>query len=128
MTLYKNVNGVDVPLNSQEIEEYSERETAWQAAEESRLIARYTELLSDFIELKAKEKGYSSAVSCTSYSLCTNVQWAAEANAFIAWRDLAFEYAFDYLEGVQSGEIINPTPETFLAGLPSMIWPEPQPL
>lgn len=86
----------------------------------------YTLQLQLAIDTKASERGYGSGVLCCSYLQSTNAQWAAEAVAFIAWRDNCFNYGYDYLSKVQSGEIPNPSIEGFLAGLPIMEWPTQQ--
>lgn len=86
----------------------------------------YKYKLQEAIDTKATEKEYGSGVLCASYAQSTNEQWAAEAQAFIQWRDNCFEYGYDYLAKVESGEITNPTPEAFLNGLPELVWPVAQ--
>ena len=85
---------------------------------------RYKELLQQAIDQKASEKEYASGFSCASYISSTNAQWAAESQAFVAWRDNCFEYGYDYFNRVGTGEIQNPTTEHFIAGLPVMNWPQ----
>lgn len=121
--LYKNVNGVNVELTPAEYEEYYARQDEWAAGATARLIDEYTSALENAINLKAKEKSYSSAVSCASYKDSTNAQWAADASAFIAWRDICYEYSYDYLAQDQDGTIPNPNLEDFISGLPVMEWP-----
>ena len=84
----------------------------------------YQSKLQEAIDSKATEKQYGSGVLCASYVTSTNAQWAAEAQAFVAWRDNCFEYGYDYLDKVQSGEIPNPSIENFLTGLPTLTWPD----
>lgn len=123
MTLYKYINGIRVELNSDEIDEYNQRQIDWEAGKNQRIIAEFTEALEVAINAKAAEKTYSSGVSCASYISSTNIQWSEEAAAFIAWRDNCYEYSYDYLAQAQSGQIPNPTIEDFISGLPVMEWP-----
>lgn len=123
----KLVNGIEVNLTPEEETEYNERQADWAAGKAQRMITEFTKALEDAMTAKAAEKSYSSSVSCVSYKDCTNAQWAAEAAAFIAWRDNCYEYSYDYLAQAQSGQIPNPTVEAFIAGLPTMEWPTVNP-
>lgn len=95
---------------------------AYQAGTQ-RDFSRYKEQLQGLIDHKAAEKEYASGFSCASYVSSSNPQWSAEAQAFIAWRDSVFEYAYQYFDDVQSGVITNPNFEDFFAGVPTMVWP-----
>jgi hypothetical protein len=118
------VNGIEVDLTPEEEAEFNARQEAWAAQAPQRMVEQFTINLEQAINDKAAEKSYSSGVSCATYKDSTNSQWAAEAQAFVAWRDSCYEYGYDYLSRAQSGEIHNPTLEDFLNGLPTMIWPE----
>ena len=61
-------------------------------------------------------------MSCASYVYSTVPAWAAEATAFVAWRDAVYLAAFGTLGKVQQGA---PAPgiAALLAGLPEMDWP-----
>lgn len=72
----------------------------------------------------ARERGYSSAVSCASYVSSTNALWRAEAEAFVAGRDAVWTYAFAELASVQSGSRAVPSVAEFIAELPAIEWPE----
>jgi hypothetical protein len=117
------INGVEVELTSEEETEYVQRQADWEAGKSQRMIDDWTRALEKEINDKAAEKSYGSGVSCTSYKDSTNPQWAAEAKAFIAWRDSVYTYAYDYLAKSQSGEIQNPNVENFLSGVPVISWP-----
>lgn len=119
----KILNGVEVDLTPAEVEEYNQRQAAWSAGEAARMQQQFTDSLLVVLDDTAKEHSYGSAVSCASYASSTNEQWAAEAQAFIAWRDICFEYAYDYLAQVQGGQIPDPNIEEFLLGLPAIQWP-----
>lgn len=74
------------------------------------------------LDTTAQSKQYGNAVSCASYVSSTNPQWAAEAAAFIAWRDAVFVYAINIQTEVQQGAPI-PSFEAFVAGIPQIAWP-----
>ncbi|KTD29662.1 hypothetical protein [Legionella maceachernii] len=117
------VDGIEVELTPEEEDQYNLRQTDWEAGASQRMIDNCTRALEMAINDKAAEKSYSSGVSCASYKDSTNSQWTAEANTFIAWRDLVYTYAYDYLAKAQSGDIQNPNIENFMAGIPEMNWP-----
>lgn len=80
------------------------------------------DLVSDRIDAIAAERKYSSGVSCVSYANSTNLQWKAEAEAFIAWRDSICDYAIGVYNAIEAGGV-PPTEEEFIAGFPVMNWP-----
>jgi hypothetical protein len=87
------------------------------------IIAIYQQAIEDYIEAVAKEKGYSSAVSCASYVSSTVPEWAAEAAAFVAWRDKVWGKVFELLAELQ-GEAREPLPVAdVIAMLPAIEWP-----
>ena len=120
------INGKEIDLTPEEVIEYNERQAQWEAGNPQRMIDSFTKALEDAIDAKAAEKSYSSAVSCASYKDSTNAQWAAESTAFIAWRDICYEYSYDYLAKAQDGTIPNPNLDDFISGLPVMEWPTTQ--
>ena len=79
----------------------------------------------DHVEDTAQSRDYSSAVSLASYTASTREPWAAEAQAFVQWRDDVWEYVFARLAAVESGEDDPPeSAEALIADLPEMVWPE----
>jgi len=76
------------------------------------------------IDATARQRDYDGGVSCASYVNSTNPQWAAEAQAFVAWRDAVWSYAFQELAKVENGEREQPTIDEFLSELPQIEWPE----
>lgn len=77
----------------------------------------------EIIESKPLERGYDNLMTLTSYTTSSNVQWKAEADAFIAWRDSVFAYAYQTLADIQAELIPLPSLEDFMAGVPSLTWP-----
>ena len=75
------------------------------------------------VDAVAAERGYMNGVSCASYKDSTHPEWAAEASAFIAWRDAVWVYAFQELDKVQNDLRPQPTIEEFIGELPVISWP-----
>lgn len=86
--------------------------------------AAFTTAIEDHIESVARERGYSSAVSCASYVSDPNPVWAADAQAFVTWRSAVWSEAFATLAEVQAGERPVPTITELIAELPAMEWPK----
>lgn len=81
-------------------------------------IDAYRLEIQSLIDRKASEKQYDSGATLASYVNSTVSEWAAEAQAFVAWRDQVWAYALAELGKVQSGEREHPSVEAFLAELP----------
>lgn len=74
------------------------------------------------IDAKANERQYDSGATLASYVNSTIEQWAAEARAFVAWRDAVWLYALAELDKVKMGERDQPSVSDFLAELPVFEW------
>lgn len=83
----------------------------------------YRRAIQTMVDGEAQSKRYDNGASLASYAASTVPTWAAEANAFIAWRDQVWAYAYTELDKVQNGEREQPSVEDFLSELPSMEWP-----
>lgn len=79
--------------------------------------------LMPYLDTVAQERQYDSAVSCASYISSTVVQWKAQAEAFVSWRDSVFVYTIAQVQLMQSGSRTVPTFEEFKTELPQMVWP-----
>ncbi|MBD3844879.1 hypothetical protein IED13_04160 [Bosea sp. SSUT16] len=86
-------------------------------------IDDYRAAIQAHVDATAQARNYDSGLTCASYVGSTNPAWAAEAAAFVAWRDAVWVYAFTELPKVQSGQREQPTIAAFLDELPVMIWP-----
>lgn len=75
------------------------------------------------LDSKAQERRYDGAVSISTYVGSTNPQWAAEAQAYVAWRDRVWTYAYAELDKVLAGQRPQPTVADLLGELPDMVWP-----
>ncbi|MBX9751163.1 MAG: hypothetical protein K5Q68_16355 [Roseococcus sp.] len=85
-------------------------------------LADYEAAIAEHVEAVARSRSYSSAASCAGYINSTVPAWAAEAAAFLAWRDAVYMAAFGTMAEVQQGA---PAPRIrdLIAGLPEMEWP-----
>lgn len=93
---------------------------------ESPTLEDYRAAIRAHVDATAQARDYDNAVSCASYVNSTNPQWAAEAQAFVAWRDAVWAYVFAELAKVENGERAAPTVEVFVAELVDavpMVWP-----
>lgn len=72
----------------------------------------------------AASRGYHDGVHLASYVASTVPKWAAEAAAFVAWRDAVWTYAHAQLAAVQAGEREQPTVMEFVAELQPISWPD----
>lgn len=99
--------------------------TAAQKADEAReaALSSYKSAFDAHLDQVAQERQYDSRVTIVGYIASTNPQWAAEANAFAAWRDGALGYMFEQLAAVEAGEIAPPSIDEFIAGMPAIEWP-----
>ena len=70
----------------------------------------------------AQSKSYDNRITIATYAVSTNAVWAAEAQAFIEWRDAALASMFSQLAAVQAGGDA-PTIDEFIAALPEIVWP-----
>lgn len=86
-------------------------------------LGAFTRAIEAHIEATAQARQYSSAVSCASYLNDPNPVWAAEAQAFIAWRSAVWAKAFEMLAEVQGGKDV-PTVDGMIAELPAVEWPQ----
>jgi hypothetical protein len=87
------------------------------------VLATYTAAIEAHVEDVARSRQYTSAVSAASYVVSTNAAWAAEAQAFVAWRDSVWSFALAELARVEAGEIEPPALPDLIASLPAIAWP-----
>ncbi|AWC25444.1 hypothetical protein CO731_04941 [Aminobacter sp. MSH1] len=82
----------------------------------------YKNAIVAMLDAMAQQRRYDNAVSISTYVNSTNPQWAAEAAAYVAWRDAVWVYAYAELMRVETGQRPQPSVIDFLAELPSMVW------
>lgn len=82
--------------------------------------ANITSQIDAHVEAQAKSMGYNSAAACAGYKNSTIPEWAAEAKAFIAWRDAVWIAVF---KAQAQAEVSKTLPDVadILAALPEYV-------
>lgn len=83
----------------------------------------YANAIQAHVDATAQGNGYADGVALAGYSTSTVPAWSAEAQAFIAWRDQVWVYAYTELAKVQGGQREAPTIAGIIGELPSIVWP-----
>lgn len=86
-------------------------------------IADYENAIQNLVDSTAREKQFRDGVTLASYTASTKPKWAAEAQAFVAWRDEVWFYAYGELARVQAGQREQPTVGEFLVEITPISWP-----
>lgn len=89
----------------------------------SATITDYENAIQNLVDNTARERQFRDGVTLASYIGSTKSKWAAEANAFVAWRDNVWTYAYGELAKVQAGQRQQPTVEQFLGEIARIAWP-----
>jgi hypothetical protein len=87
-------------------------------------LAAFQAAIQAHVDAAAQAKSYADGNACASYVASTVAAWAAEAQAFVAWRDAVWTHVYAELDKVQAGERAQPQVDAFIAELPSIEWPE----
>jgi uncharacterized membrane protein YeiH len=69
----------------------------------------YSQAIQAHIETTAQLRGYGNSALLASYVASTVPAWAAEAKAFVAWRDAVWLAAYSLLGAVNVGQAEAPT-------------------
>lgn len=83
----------------------------------------YRLAIQSHVDATAQARSYDSGITCASYLGSTNPAWAAEAAAFVAWRDAVWGYAYTELAKVESGARPQPSVAEIVVELPAIVWP-----
>ena len=84
----------------------------------------YSRSIQTYVDATAKVRLYNDGNSLASYKDSTIPKWAAEASAFIAWRDQVYVYANEQMNLFLSGERDQPSLQELIEELPKIEWPE----
>lgn len=76
------------------------------------------------LDRAAQSRRYDSGTTIATYVNSTNPSRASEAQAFFAWRDAVWAYAYAEFDNVILSERQKPTVADFLAELPEVEWPD----
>lgn len=71
----------------------------------------------------ARDKGYDSPETLQSYVNSTNPLWRAEANAFVAWRDVVWAYVYEQVALWENEERTIDTADELVGELDAIVWP-----
>ncbi len=80
-------------------------------------VAQLSAAVDAHVEARAKVMGYRGAAELVSYTASRVPDWAAEAQAFVAWRDTVWQAAV-----ARIAKDAGLTPATLVAALPA--WPD----
>ena len=86
-------------------------------------ILDYENAIQNLVDSTAREKQFRDGVTLASYTASTKPKWSAESQAFVAWRDNVWFYAYGELAKVQGGQRPQPTVEQFLGEIAPIAWP-----
>ena len=86
-------------------------------------ILDYENAIQNLVDNTARERQFRDGVTLASYIGSTKSKWAAEANAFVAWRDNVWTYAYGEFANVRAGQRQQPTVEQFLGEIARIAWP-----
>ena len=119
------LRGADLEWLDPEQSQPSEADIAAEVARQeiADAVGRYRDAVDQHIEAVARSRDYASSLHCVTYLHSTIEAWAAEAAAFVAWRDAVWVAVYAALDAWQAGGAA-PTIEGLIAALPAMEWPE----
>ncbi len=86
-------------------------------------VAEYEEAVQRVIDETARQKMFRDGVTMASYVASTVPEWAAQAVAFVAWRDAVWAYSYVELAKVLEGQRPQPGIDALLEELPAIVWP-----
>ncbi|MGA0540738.1 hypothetical protein [Neotabrizicola sp. VNH66] len=83
-------------------------------------VEDYRRAVQSHIDAAARSRLYSDGTSLASYVSSTNAVWAAEAAAFVAWRDTVWAQVYALWADPPA---VPPTIAELIAALPEIVWP-----
>lgn len=83
----------------------------------------YAAAIQTHVDATARSQQFNDGVTLASYAVSTNTIWAAQAQAFVAWRDAVWVYAYGEMDKVLGGQRPQPTVAEIVAELPAINWP-----
>lgn len=84
-------------------------------------LEEYDAAMEEHLVNERSERGYTTREP-DSYLTSSVPRWKQDAEDWVAHRDEVMEYALEVMNGVQKGEIQQPTLEEFRDGLPVIEW------
>ncbi|MEJ1176059.1 hypothetical protein WA845_17560 [Agrobacterium sp. CMT1] len=86
-------------------------------------IIDYENAIQNLVDSTARDRQFRDGVTLASYIGSTIPGWAAEAMAFVAWRDNVWRYSYGEFAKVQAGTRQQPTVEQFITEIAPIAWP-----
>lgn len=127
------INGVEMVVPDVPSNRHRQIISEWEAdgGEIKPYVRPLNEVIDDFrvaiqshVDATAQSRRYDSGTSLASYVASSNPAWAAEAQAFVGWRDAVWAYAYAELDTVLAGTRVLPAIEEIIGELPVIEWPE----
>ena len=84
-------------------------------------LSEYDALMEEHLREERDARGYTSREP-DSYLTSSVPRWKQDAEDWVAHRDEVMEYALEVMNGVQKGEMQQPTLQEFKDGLPTITW------
>lgn len=84
-------------------------------------IEDYRAAVQSHLDAAAQSRLYTDGNSLATYTASTNPTWAAEAQAFVAWRDAVWQQV--YAMWASPPDPV-PSPAELIASLPEIAWPK----
>lgn len=113
--MQRYVNGELETFSPEEEAALLAEQAAAQAAALAALTADdYGAAIQTHIDATAQSRNYADGDRLVGYVTSTIQQWAAEAQAFLLWRDAVEVYAYAQLDAVLAGQRTQPTVEEFI--------------
>lgn len=110
-----------VPLTVDEIADAGAR-TARENSPE-KIQARLVAAVQRHLDAKARERGYDSIFTASTYATSLHLKFGPEGIAYRDWRDKVWDYCYVVLADVQAGLRSIPTEAELLAELPAPVLP-----
>jgi hypothetical protein len=89
----------------------------------SQIVTAQESVVRAYLNAGAAQRHYDSITTVCSYATSTNVQFKADADACIPWRDACWEHYLIYVQSVASGA--PPwTDAELITDLPVLVWPD----
>ena len=84
-------------------------------------LQQYDDAMEQHLRNERKARGYTTREP-DAYLTSAVPRWKQDAEDWVAHRDAVMEYALELINGVQSGQVQQPTMAEFKAGLPKISW------
>lgn len=122
--LTRNLDGVDIPLTTEELAAFATRQIEYEAGAGERLKVAILNATQARLDAFARERNYDGIMSACTYATSTVPQFAAEGQRCVELRDQTWAMLYQMLAEVETGH--RPVPASFddvKGALPDLTWP-----